>query len=50
MKINNLKKFISKTKCTLLGVGPMSVNCVDASTKLSNDHDIPLMLIKSRRK
>ena len=49
MKINNLKKFISKTKCTLLGVGPMSVNCVDASIELSNDYDIPLMLIASRR-
>ncbi|MFZ2412258.1 MAG: class II D-tagatose-bisphosphate aldolase, non-catalytic subunit, partial [Candidatus Methanoperedens sp.] len=36
-------------RCTLLGVGPMSKNCVDAAIELSNDYEIPLMLIASRR-
>ena len=44
-----LKNFISKRKCTLLGVGPMSLNCVDASIELANEFDIPLFLIASRR-
>jgi hypothetical protein len=33
----------------MLGVGPMSKNCVDATVELSNDYNIPLMLIASRR-
>lgn len=36
-------------RCTLLGVGPMSINCVDATIELANEYDIPLMLIASRR-
>lgn len=36
-------------RCTLLGVGPMSKNCVDAAIELSNDYEIPLLLIASRR-
>ncbi len=44
-----LENFISKKKCTLLGVGPMSKNCIDASLELSSDFDIPLFLIASRR-
>jgi tagatose-1,6-bisphosphate aldolase non-catalytic subunit AgaZ/GatZ len=44
-----LKNFLSKRRCTLLGVGPMSVNCVDATIELANDHDVPLMLVASRR-
>ena len=32
-----------------MGVGPMSKNCVDAAIELSNDYEIPLMLIASRR-
>jgi len=43
-----LTNFIKKHKCTLLGVGPMSVNCVDASIALANEHEIPIMLIASR--
>lgn len=43
-----LKRFIDQRK-TLLGVGPMSVNCVDAAIELANDHEIPIMLIASRR-
>lgn len=44
-----LEKFLKKKRCTLLGVGPMSVNCVDASIELSNEHEIPIILIASRR-
>ena len=33
----------------MLGVGPMSVNCVDAAIDLSNAYNTPLMLIASRR-
>jgi len=46
---NKLERFIKKQRCTLLGVGPMSKNCVDACIELSNDYDIPLMMIASRR-
>jgi len=35
--------------CTLLGVGPMSKNCVDASIELAEQYKTPLMLIASRR-
>ena len=45
-KINN---FIKKKSCTLLGVGPMSLNCVDAVCEIANEYTIPLMLIASRR-
>jgi len=45
-KIND---FIKKKNCTLLGVGPMSLNCVDAVCEIANEHLIPLMLIASRR-
>ena len=44
-----LKNFIKKRQCTLLGVGPMSKNCVDAAIELSNDFEVPIMLIASRR-
>ena len=44
-----LENFIRKKKCTLLGVGPMSKNCIDASLELASNHDIPLFLIASRR-
>jgi tagatose-1,6-bisphosphate aldolase non-catalytic subunit AgaZ/GatZ len=44
-----LETFLKKRRCTLLGVGPMSVNCVDAAIGLANQHEIPLMLIASRR-
>ena len=45
-KISN---YLLKNRCTLLCVGPMSLNCVNASIELANDYDIPLMLIASRR-
>jgi tagatose-1,6-bisphosphate aldolase non-catalytic subunit AgaZ/GatZ len=44
-----LVNFLCKNKCTLLGVGPMSKNCVDATIELSNEYDVPLFLIASRR-
>lgn len=44
-----LDAFLKKHRCTMLGVGPMSVNCVDAAIELANDNEIPLLLIASRR-
>ena len=44
-----LQNFINKRKCTLLGIGPMSLNCIDASIELASEFDIPLFLIASRR-
>ena len=44
-----LQSFIQKRRCTLLGVGPMSVNCVDATIELANEYEIPILMIASRR-
>lgn len=44
-----LESFLHKRRCTLLGVGPMSVNCVDAAIELANEHEVPILLIASRR-
>lgn len=44
-----LQSFIEKQRCTLLGVGPMSVNTVDATIELANEHDMPILMIASRR-
>jgi hypothetical protein len=44
-----LRAKLKKKRCTLLGVGPMSLNCVDAAIELANDHDVPIFLIASRR-
>jgi len=44
-----LQSFIDKRRCTLLGVGPMSVNCVDATIELANEHEVPILMIASRR-
>lgn len=49
MIANKIKSLMSRKRCTLLGVGPMSKNCVDASIELANDYNAPLMLIASRR-
>ena len=43
-----LKDFIENKKKTLLGVGPMSKNCIDACCEITSNK-IPLMLIASRR-
>ena len=44
-----LNSLLAKRRCTLLGVGPMSVNCVNATIELANEYEVPLMLIASRR-
>lgn len=44
-----LEYFLNKKRCTLLGVGPVSVNCVDAAIELANEYEIPILLIASRR-
>ena len=44
-----LEKYMENRNCTLLGVGPMSKNCVDASIELAEQYKTPLMLIASRR-
>lgn len=44
-----LQSFVQKRRCTLLGVGPMSVNCVDATIELANEHEVPILMIASRR-
>jgi len=38
-----------RRNCTLLGVGPMSKNCVDAAVELAEQYKTPIMLIASRR-
>ena len=48
MKNFNLKKLIKPNK-TLLGVGPMSLNCVKAASEIANKFKFPIMLIASRR-
>ena len=49
--INNFNKIhkIIKNRKTLLGIGPMSLNTVDASIELADQFKVPLMLIASRR-
>ena len=44
-----LKNYRKNRNCTLLGVGPMSKNCIDATIELANEYCTPLMLIASRR-
>jgi len=44
-----LELFLQRRRCTLLSVGPMSVNCVDAAIELANEHEVPILLIASRR-
>lgn len=44
-----LLEMINAKKCTLLGIGPMSKNCIDVVIDLANNYEIPFMLIASRR-
>ncbi len=44
-----LENFIHKRRCTLLGAGPMSLNCVDATIELANEQNVPIMIVASRR-
>lgn len=48
MSVSLLNTFVNK-RSTLLGVGPMSLNCIDATIELANQFNVPLMLIASRR-
>ena len=41
--------FQYKKKCTYLGIGPMSKNCVDVTIDLANKYECPFFLIASRR-
>ena len=41
--------YLENKKTTLLAVGPMSKNCVDATIELSNRYNTPIMMIASRR-
>ena len=43
------EKYLYQKRSTLLAVGPMSKNCVDATIELSNFHKVLIMLIASRR-
>ena len=47
--IRKKSKIFEKTTLYPLGVGPMSLNCVNATVELGNDYSIPLMIIASRR-
>tara|TARA_Y100000310_G_scaffold298696_1_gene332865 strand:- start:1199 stop:2347 length:1149 start_codon:yes stop_codon:yes gene_type:complete len=47
--IKLIKNILTTQKCTLLGIGPMSKNCVDTTIEIANKHDVPLMIIASRR-
>ena len=49
MIYQKLQNLLQKKHCTLLGVGPMSVNCVDAAIELANEHEVPILMIASRR-
>ena len=36
-------------RVTLLAVGPMSKNCVEATIEIANEKKVPIMIIASRR-
>jgi tagatose-1,6-bisphosphate aldolase non-catalytic subunit AgaZ/GatZ len=44
-----ISNYLARNRATLLGLGPMSVNCVDAAIELANEYEVPIMLIASRR-
>lgn len=47
-RLKKLKMFANSRRCTLLGIGAMSKNCIDAVIDISKHYNIPLMLIASR--
>ena len=49
MNCSELLKYQSSNNATLLGIGPMSKNVVNAVIEFSNRKNIPIMLIASRR-
>ena len=44
-----LTRLVKTRQCTLLGVGPMSLNCVNGAIELANEYNSDLMMIASRR-
>jgi len=44
-----IEAIFKKRKPTLLAIGPMSKNCVDASIEIANKKNIPIILIASKR-
>ena len=49
MSKEKLVSYIRNKRSTLLGVGPMSLNCVDSVIEISNNEKIPIMFVASRR-
>ena len=49
MRASYLREFIERKRCTLLAVGPVSLNCIDAVVEIANENDFPIQLIASRR-
>ena len=49
MKASDLSDFVKVKNCTLIGIGPISLNCIDAAIEIANEYLVPLMLIASRR-
>jgi len=45
---DRLERLVAQ-KRTILGVGPMSTNCIDSAIEISNTYEIPILLIASRR-
>ena len=46
---NIFNNYLNNRKATLLAVGPMSKNCVDATIEIANEKKVPIMIIASRR-
>lgn len=42
-------RYLKDRKATLLAVGPMSKNCVEATIEIANEKNVPIMMIASRR-
>ena len=42
-------RYLKNTRSTLLAVGPMSRNCVEATIEIANEKKVPIMIIASRR-
>jgi len=49
MLVTKVLNQIKEDKKVLLGVGPMSQNCIDATIDISDKFEIPIQLIASRR-
>ena len=42
-------RYLKNRRATLLAVGPMSKNCVEATIEVANEKKVPIMMIASRR-